>query len=203
MSRVTKLCVGKGAVKFQAHHSILTQLPFFRAALNGEFREASEKAITMPEDEPVAVSALIEFLYTGGYTYTYHANATPRPLTDTTDIPVSDLKQGSFHVSVYAVAAKYDCPTLAGAAAAKFRDIMQELPNIDIIRLWKIAYDKDLTVPKWGTGGDATEFRERLSKLVTILYSTHHEKMASIMAEYPALACDLLCIAAGSNQISS
>lgn len=68
-------------------------MPCFEAALQGEFREASEQKIKMPEDEPHIVYTLIEFLNRGRYTYAYS-------LVDKTDsdAPAGALEEGSFHV---------------------------------------------------------------------------------------------------------
>lgn len=59
--------------EFFVHEAILNKLKFFEAALKGDFKEAFTKVIKMPEDDPVMVGCLVEFLYTGDYTN--HASA--------------------------------------------------------------------------------------------------------------------------------
>jgi hypothetical protein len=57
--------VGDPATTFEVHKSILTQhSEFFRAALDGNFREAKEKAIDLKEDVPEIFRILIVWLYT-------------------------------------------------------------------------------------------------------------------------------------------
>ena len=56
------------AVVLYVHNKVLSKLPFFVAALNGNFLEATTRVINMPEDNPEIVAKLMQFLYTGSYT---------------------------------------------------------------------------------------------------------------------------------------
>lgn len=197
MSPIVTIFVGPDSVEFHAYQDTLCRLPFFRAALQGEFREASEKKITMPEDEPEIISALIEFLYTGSYTYTYDPEATTVSET-TEDTPVSDLTEGSFHVSVYTVAFKYDCQLLVRAAVASFTHVLKQLNGISVIRLWKAAYAKGLFLSECENDGDLDEFKGGLAKLLKVLYETDREEMESTISEYPALSSDFLRLVVSS-----
>ena len=47
---------------------VLNKLPFFVAALNNNFLEASTRVINMPEDNPEIIAKLMQFLYVGSYT---------------------------------------------------------------------------------------------------------------------------------------
>lgn len=187
MSSTITLLIGADRVEFRVPQTVLCILPFFRAALQGEFREASEQKIEMPEDEPQIVSALIEFLYTGGYTYAYSTQGE----TDS-DAPPSDLEEGSFHVGVYATAFKYDCQGLVKASLSSFIGVLRQLKGIEVIRLWKAAYAKQLLLPKVSDNDMLAEFRSGLVVLLRDLYNTHGEEMDRTSEEHPALINDLL-----------
>lgn len=193
MSRVVTLHVGSNKSELHAHESILCRLPFFRAALQGHFKEASEAAITMPEDDPETIGAMIEFLYTGSYSYAFKAQENPS--TDqVNDIPVSDVTQGSFHVAVYAVASKYDCETLVNGSLRNFTYVLKQLAGMDVIELWKAAYVKGLYLTQFEGDADLTTFMEGLPRLVRDAYRAHREEMESVVVEYPVLGSDLLRI---------
>lgn len=191
MSPIIILRIGPDKTEFRAYEDILCRLPFFRAALHGGFQEASEKAITMPEDEPETIAALIEFLSTGSYTYSYPV---PQPSDAGTaaDIPTSDVAQGTFHVAVYAVAAKYDCDKLVQGALSNFTYVMKQLQGLDVIELWKAAYVKGLYLAQFEDDPDLRTFMEGLQSLVGNVYRAHREEMENMVSEYPALASDIL-----------
>lgn len=186
-SPIVQLLVGLDNVEFHAYEAILCRLPFFSAALQGEFRESAEKKITMVEDDPGAVAALIEFLYTGSYTYAYRT--TPM---DAKDAPACDLAEGSFHVGVYSVAFKYDCQQLVDAAVRSFMYVLKQLAGMDVIKLWETAYVKGLVLSEWENDGGLGEFKGGLAALLKGVYGTHREEMEAMVAEYPALASDFL-----------
>ena len=57
--------VGVEKVPFTVHKSILCKVsPYFRAALDGGFKEAHENELDLPEDEPVAFKHFLLWLYT-------------------------------------------------------------------------------------------------------------------------------------------
>jgi hypothetical protein len=55
--------VGIHAETFPVHRDILLKSEYFRKALDGEFREAGEQAIDLPEEDPDIFSFVIAFLY--------------------------------------------------------------------------------------------------------------------------------------------
>lgn len=195
MSPIITLCIGPHKTELRAYEAILCRLPFFRAALHGDFKEASEKAITMPEDDPETIGALIEFLYTDSYTYAF------KPASLSANIPVSDVTQGAFHVAVYAVASKYDCAALVSGALRNFTYVLQQLSGLDAISLLKAAYGKGLYLSQFEDGADLKAFMGGLPKLVKDAYGTHHDEMASMVAEYPDLGSDLLRLVATAHAV--
>lgn len=195
MSPIITLSIGPHKTELRAYEAILCGLPFFRAALQGDFKEASEKAITMPEDDPETIGALIEFLYTGSYTYAF------KPASLSANIPVSDVTQGAFHVAVYAVASKYDCATLISGALRNVTYVLKQLRGFDAISLLKAAYGKGLYLSQFENDADLKSFMGGLPKLVKDTYETHHDEMARMVAEYPDLGSDLLRLVATAHAV--
>lgn len=186
MSPVVAIHVGPDEVIFRAYEAILCRIPFFKAALQGGFLEATEKKITMPEETSEIFSALIEHLYTGSYTYTYK----PNPGGDNT--PATDLAQGCFHARVYAVASRYDWKPLVDDSVKNFLFVLPMLSGMDIIRLWKAGYEHELTVAVCVREGLLVEFQKLLPSLLQGLYQTDGEEMDSVVSEFPALASDFM-----------
>lgn len=187
MSSTVTLLIGSDCVEFHVSQRVLCTLPFFRAALQGEFREASEQKIEMPEDEPQIISALVEFLCTGSYTYAYPAQGE----TDS-DTPPRDLEEGSFHVDVYATAFKYDCQGLVKESLASFVRVLRKLKDFEVIRLWKAAYAKQLLLSTVRDDPNLAEFRRGLAGSLNWLYIRYGKEMERTAEEHPALINDLL-----------
>lgn len=142
----------------------------------------------MPEEKSEIFSMLIEHLYTGSYTYTYNPDAT----TDVDDAPTIDLAEGRFHVSVYAVAFRYDWQPLVDDAVRNFLIVLPMLRGIDIVRLWKAAYEDGLTITTCTREGPLVEFQRLLPGLWKGLCETDADEMRSVVTEFPELAYDFM-----------
>ncbi|KAL0634826.1 hypothetical protein Q9L58_006259 [Maublancomyces gigas] len=192
MSPTVSLVIGPNCTLFRTSQCILCRLPFFRAALQGGFLEASDQRITMPEDEPQFVAALIEFLYTGSYTYPYRAS---REIGGETAVklltPVTGLEEGVYHVGVYTTAQKYGSTELGDAALKAFMFVLRELKGIDVLNLWEAAYEKDLTLKVVEERAEVVTFRIGLPLLMRELYTLHPTEMREMSEAYPALLDDL------------
>lgn len=186
-SHTVTLLVGTDSTILNVSQHILCRLPFFRAALQGNFREASEQKINMPEDDPQDVTALVEFLYTGSYSYAYHDNAESE-----SEGPTPDLAEGLYHVGVYATAHKYGCTELVAVSLGLFIYVLVHLEGIEVVRLWKGAYAKDLRLQDVEGNESVVEFMGRLAQLVKGLYAEHRTEMETVAAEFPVLISDLL-----------
>lgn len=186
MSPTVTLLIGPDNIQFNASQHILCRLSFFRAALEGQFREASEKKLTMPEDDPQNVSAVIEFLYTGNYTYQYRTDEKSAPS------PAPDLTEGLYHVGVYATAHKYGCEMLEEAALRSFVYVLGHLKGVEVLRLWKGAYAENLCLGDVEGDGKLDEFKRGLPELLKELYTRERAEVEATAAEYPLLVSDLL-----------
>lgn len=197
MSPTITLCVGADKVKLHAYEDTLCQLPFFNAALRGNFKEATEQVITMPEDNPSAVSALIEFMYTGNYTCTYDP-ASARLHEDSTT-PVGSLGEGLFHIEIHTIATKYDYPGLATIATRNILVVVAELNSIDALRAWQAAYSAGLRLPGKRRDFEAYCDGRGLAAWLNCLVAEHLEEMEERIMECPALGFDLLRISIGEE----
>lgn len=182
MSPLAALHVGPDAIVFHAYEATLCRIPFFRTALQGHFEESTTKLIRIPEEQPSTISALIEYICTNTYTYTYD--------DDSGTVPT--LAQGCFHVGVYAVAHMYDCPSLVAHAMGNFIVVLAQLDGIDVVCLWKAAYARGLTIKVCAAAGRMEAFRMVLPGLLKGLYDTEGAEMDKMVVEYPALASDFM-----------
>jgi len=66
-SPIVTLTVGREGRLFAAHEDVLGQAPFFEKILSGNYLEASNKRIALPDEEPEIFSAILEYLYKGDY----------------------------------------------------------------------------------------------------------------------------------------
>lgn len=131
VSRVTTLDIGPDRLELHAHENTLCKLPFFRAALKKSFRESQSTSIAMPEDAPMMVSALIQYLYTGNYTYRYDLVSTQLQKAP----PVPTLTEGQYHVGILSITSKYDCKELVAMAIQNFEAVLLGLDSINTLRL--------------------------------------------------------------------
>lgn len=151
----------------------------------------------MPEDDPSKISALVEFLYTGNYTYTYDPTCVLLPEGSTT--PIGDLTEGLYHIGVYVVASKYDAQGLAGMAVKNFEVVAIEVDNINALWLWKAAYAEGLRLPRCREELQLYGSGEGLVAWVNGLFKEHGDEMDQTFAECPQLATDLLRIVTGDE----
>lgn len=188
-SRTVKLVVGPNRTTFNAPAATLCSLPFFHAAINGEFKEAAQCAISMPEDDVAAISALIEFLATGTYSYAFYtdpeaAKSMPRR-----------ADEALFHVGVYVVADKYDSQGLVTAAKRNFREVVKDIRGPDILRVWAVAYGAGMRVQgNWGAN-DVGEVDEGVVKQIKGMLDSDDKEPDRAVREIPDFGVDLLKIA--------
>lgn len=185
MSPVIQLHVGSTPVTFHAYEDIICRLPFFRAALHGGFREATDKSISMPDDAPDIVASLLEFLYIGSYTYTFDGAAT-------TDAPVKDMAEALFHVRLHALACKYDCEALAVVQRRSIGYVLDGLDGMDVVNVLREMYDTGLVVRDWDGSEEMAAVTNRVPGILRELYGACEEELECVWAECPGLAADLL-----------
>ncbi|KAK7551695.1 hypothetical protein IWX49DRAFT_587739 [Phyllosticta citricarpa] len=104
--------------EFHVHKDVLRhRSKFFEVAIDGPFKEGVSGIISMKNDPPSAVAALLQFLYTGDYVNLY-----PEHYQSKWD--------GLFHLDVYVIAELYDIPSLIRRATYWFaKAVLQQEPS--------------------------------------------------------------------------
>lgn len=189
MSPIVTFSVGHDGLEFHAHEEILRKLPVLAEVVGHQPDRGWTNSITLPDDDPTVVAALLEFLYTD--TYTYATLASPA-------IPHGEFDEGRFHIGVYFAAAKYGCAELAATAAGNMRAVATELDGVGALRLWRAAYPAGLRL--MSSTRDVAMYRrgEGLVLWVKGLFREAEREMEETMVECPMLACDLLRISMGN-----
>lgn len=142
MSPIITQDIGPSPVVFHVYEDSLSRIQSFRAALQGGFQEAAEKKVSLPDEDLEVFRALLEYLYTGIYTYTYD----PSSATVVDGAPAADLAEGCYHILVYAVGFRYDWQPLVHDAVRNPPAALSKLQGINVVRMWKSAYESGLTV---------------------------------------------------------
>lgn len=203
MNPDVKIYAGPNRTEYHASEESLCKLEFFRACLQGKFKEATEKAINMPDDDAAAVAALIEFLYTGRYTYAYTQDGTELRAGSAgaiLHIPVTDILQAEFHLAVYSVASKYDFQALGAAAAQNLRVITREADVVRVLQVCEAMYRDGLQISDLGKGETSAGFKGRLTEWVKSLCNEHRVELVTATGKYPDLACDLMDLATKESE---
>ncbi|KAF5712000.1 n-carbamoyl-l-amino acid hydrolase [Fusarium mundagurra] len=100
LSDVIVVCDGQ---EFKAHRVILSaHSKFFAKALNGNWKESSERKIDIKDFDPSIVEAMLRFLYSFEYTNTYGTSSMV------------------FDAQMWQIADKYDIPALMTESKKKF-----------------------------------------------------------------------------------
>ncbi|KXS97761.1 hypothetical protein AC578_3189 [Pseudocercospora eumusae] len=106
-TRYADLTIRCGERHWKMHKVIVcSRCKFFEKACDGRFKEAAGNVVTLPDDPPNAVAAMLQYLYTAAY-------------DDSSD------QEGCaplvFNFRVHIVADKYDLPGLVALAEHKFK----------------------------------------------------------------------------------
>ncbi|KAK3624222.1 hypothetical protein LTR56_021158 [Elasticomyces elasticus] len=108
----SELVVVCGNKSFNVHKNVLYAMsPVFRKMLSGGFKEANQASITLEHDEPDIIASMLHFFYSGEIL----SAATAATTADQNTIKA----EGSYIVKVYAIADKYDVPSLRAQATAQ------------------------------------------------------------------------------------
>nr|OQO29841.1 hypothetical protein B0A51_01998 [Rachicladosporium sp. CCFEE 5018] len=111
------LTIEVGERKWKVHKFIVCSgCDFFAEACDGRFKlEAAANTIKMPEDDPVAVSALLEYLYTSNFVLPTDRNGAP-----------TYRQRIALIVAVYKLADKYVLSELMDLAEEKFNKFTED-----------------------------------------------------------------------------
>ncbi|KAI9723904.1 MAG: hypothetical protein M1828_004023 [Chrysothrix sp. TS-e1954] len=101
---------------FHLHKNILDSVEFFAAIFRNGFKEGLASRVELKHDDPDTVAAMLEWIYTGGFTETKcEVEVVPEMFTDFSYTSLIDI---------YLVAEKYDLPRLKSETVNRFKEEM-------------------------------------------------------------------------------
>ncbi|KAL8649349.1 MAG: hypothetical protein Q9210_004458 [Variospora velana] len=74
-SKIFIISVGEEKKEYAVHEAVLKKSPVFAAMCKGQFKEAHERRITLPVDNPQDVAAIVEYMYMDNFTTIGNPNA--------------------------------------------------------------------------------------------------------------------------------
>lgn len=185
MTPMVTLRVGQERARLYAHEDTLSKLAFFKAALESSPKGAPEKIISMPDDDPAQISALIEYLYANDYKYDKSAYVHREPQLKDQSV---GLTEALFHIGMRTVARKYHCLTLQAKALECIGAVYPGLSDIEKLRYWNAAYPGSMCISLRSSS-------TAISTWVDRLFLNHTVELRKILSGNPKLAFDLLRIA--------
>ncbi|KAL8803994.1 MAG: hypothetical protein Q9200_006000 [Gallowayella weberi] len=118
-SKIFTLIVGPEEKQFTAHASFLAQSPVFDRMCHGHFEESHTLQIRLPEDDPIVIKAIIQYLYSGSF----HDFGTEEACGNTADA-ANELAE------IYIVAEKYGLEDLKTLILEKLDEVTDVTWNI-------------------------------------------------------------------------
>ena len=180
------------------HRVILcAQVPFFKAACDGNFKEAKDGIINLPEDDPEVVKYMIDYLYTRSYLgihlCPHRNNMAMYCQCYPPDAPGLDSSHLKAHLQVRNIADKYDIKGLKQLSEFMFKMAFRELPvshdcllSEEVVSAVKMAYE-----------GSTAEDRSLRGFIVHVFHQLKlkpsYTVLVDLFREVPELAFELLC----------
>ncbi|KAL8787225.1 MAG: hypothetical protein Q9213_002336 [Squamulea squamosa] len=76
-SAIFQISTGAGQIEYAVHETCLRKSPVFARMCTPGFKEAHEKRITLPEESPSVLAAIVEYLYTDNFWANGHPHTNP------------------------------------------------------------------------------------------------------------------------------
>ena len=171
---VKHVFVGEDKASFYVHENILCSAsPFFKAAFNGNFKEAAEGDISLPEDDPETFERFLQYLYTKSYNLSSYA----------TDKLEACQRQTWEYVKLYVFAEKAQVEPLQHHIIRGLFALEQKKHTKYPVPYECIKYAYDHTMPG-----------SPLRRILAATYVWHTQVLApKLLANTPDLAADVAC----------
>ena len=198
----TVTCKGRS---WPAHRNILSpRSEFFRCCFDGRFSEGQNRIIAMEDDDPVAVEAMLYYLYTLEYPREIYQRLLGVESGSGSDSGIEDDESTSqdaqvywgFDVLMFTIADKYglaELRELAGRSLLAKADLAgQEQPLVKTLDGF-VALVEDL----YAMEGMSDQLRHIRTQLVSATCGavTHHvrdQRISALMADVPEFAVELV-----------
>ncbi|KAL8754671.1 MAG: hypothetical protein Q9184_005039 [Pyrenodesmia sp. 2 TL-2023] len=127
------ILAGPSQKEFSVHSSVLGTSPVFARICEGEFKEAHERRISLPEDSSQDFDAIVEYLYTGNFLTV----GNPHPL----DGQQKDRETCALELaSVYVTAEKYQMDALKALVVEKFKRCTKGCAPAEVLAIADTIY---------------------------------------------------------------
>ncbi|KAL2817686.1 hypothetical protein BDW59DRAFT_165843 [Aspergillus cavernicola] len=130
---------------FQVHRAIVCpQMPFLKAAMRNNFKEAAASHVDLPADDPDTIDRVFSWCYSGDYDSVNHGSTNWRPL----ECPSSARSTALLHFRVYIAADKFGMIELRRLAIKKLKQAMcsnrnsPEHPEL-VQQIWRLIPPHD------------------------------------------------------------
>ncbi|KAK5693757.1 hypothetical protein LTR17_025068 [Elasticomyces elasticus] len=152
-------------------HKILlhTQSTVFRKMLSGGFKDANESTLTLDHDDPAVLGALIH--------YFYHFELNPK---------LNSKSDAAFVMQVYAMADKYDIPTLCSLAIDRLDRLLE--PERDSVEAFIAAIR---AIDEYTSGNELWDIV--IPKIVANMHwLVQKDEFSKVLVDMPVLTKNLL-----------
>ncbi|KAL8724972.1 MAG: hypothetical protein Q9181_006592, partial [Wetmoreana brouardii] len=127
-SRLFTVTAGPKCREWVVHEDCLKKSRVFARMCESNFKEAHQRRIDLPEDDPVHIGFIIEYLYTG--------NIWPKRDRSNNSDADNNNKAGTMLVHLYLAADKYDLEGLKAVVVKKFPHIWDSDYVVDMDWDW-------------------------------------------------------------------
>lgn len=130
--------VGEEQASFYVYRNVICESSsFFKAALNGAFKEGVECKVTLPEDDPDVFEQFLQWIYTKAYNIS--------PITDTS--PKNLCKQSWQYVRLYVFAEKTQVNSLKDHILEQLYALRQRFGKVQAVTYECVEFAYDHTPP--------------------------------------------------------
>jgi hypothetical protein len=134
-----RVIVGEEQASFYAYRNVIRESSsFFKAALDGPFKEAAESKVTLPEDDPDVFEQFLQWIYTKAYNIL--------PLADTSSETL--CKQSGQYIRLYVFAEKTQVEPLKHHILRQLFAFHQRFRKVQTVTYESVEFAYDHTPPK-------------------------------------------------------
>ncbi|KAL8919540.1 MAG: hypothetical protein Q9208_006732 [Pyrenodesmia sp. 3 TL-2023] len=127
------ILAGPSQKEFSVHASVLRTCPVFARMCQGDFKEAHERQISLPEDSSQDCDAIVEYLYTGNF-LTIGNPHSPHGQPKSRETCALEL------ASVYVTAEKYQMDALKALVVEKFKHCTEGCAPAEVLAIADTIY---------------------------------------------------------------
>lgn len=171
LSPIFLVGAGPDQNQYAVHEDILKQSKVLGRMCEGDFKEAHERRITLPDDDPIDVGILVEYLYTNNF----WSNGNPNP-------DVSNQDSALHLARLYILADKYDLEGMKAVVVTKIHKHTDIKAPQDWLTVAEIIYaaipDTDTKFPRY--------VRSLLVRLMRVHIRSEGDGISKVLEQWTA-----------------